>query len=283
VSASRRFRLAVVGHIEWIRFARVDHVPPPGGIAHAIEAWEGAGGGGAVAAVQLAKLAGSCLFLSALGSDRVREDVRADLVRANVNLHAAVRVGAPPRTALTMIDGAGERTIVTLGERLEARGDDDLPWNEIAAADAVLFTAGNVEALRLARRARVLVAASRHPDVLVDAGVALDAVVGSGLDPAERIEPGRLDPPPRLAVRTEGAHGGTWETADGGGRYEAAAPPGPIVDTYGAGDCFQAGLAFGLASGMATEDAIALAARCGAYAVSGRGPTGGQLRAGDLD
>jgi hypothetical protein len=31
------------------------------------------------------------------------------------------------------------------------------------------------------------------------------------------------------------------------------------------------------------EDALALAARCGAYAAAGRGPTGGQLRAADLN
>jgi ribokinase len=277
-----RPRLAVVGHIEWIRFARVDRVPPAGGIAHAIEAWERAGGGGAVAAVQFANLVGTSLFLSALGDDRVADDARADLRRADVDLHAAVRAGAPTRTALTMIDGAGERTIITLGDRLEPSGDDDLSWDVVADADGVLFTAGDVAALRLARRARVLVAASRHPDVLVRAGVRLDAIVGSALDPAERIEVGALDQPPTMVVRTEGAHGGTWETGDRRGRYEAAVPPGPVVDTYGAGDCFQAGLTFGLASGMGPEDAIALAARCGAYAVSGRGPTGGQLRAEDL-
>jgi ribokinase len=282
VSAAHHLRLAVVGHIEWIRFARVDHVPAAGGIAHALEAWEGAGGGGAVAAVQLGNLGGSCLFLSALGDDRVGEDEPRDRVGATVDLRAAVRVGAPTRTALTMIEAGGERTILTLGERLEASGDDDLPWDELASADGVLFTAGDAEALRMARRARVLVAASRHPEVLARAGVALDAIVGSALDPAERIEHGALHPPPRLAVRTEGAQGGTWETDTERGRYEAAVPPGPIVDTYGAGDCFQAGLTFGLASGLDATDAIALAARCGAYAVSGRGPTGGQLRATDL-
>ena len=37
-------RMAVVGHIEWIRFARLRQVPPPGGIEHATETWEGAGG-----------------------------------------------------------------------------------------------------------------------------------------------------------------------------------------------------------------------------------------------
>jgi ribokinase len=81
-------------------------------------------------------------------------------------------------------------------------------------------------------------------------------------------------------VRTEGSAGGSWETADGAhGRYAAAAPPGPIVDLYGAGDSFQAGLTFGLARGLGTDAALALAARCGAFAVTGRGPTGGQLTA----
>src|SRR6185312_15695945 len=56
-------RVAVVGHVEWIEFARVERVPTPGEIVHASDAWQEPGGGGAVAAVQLARLAGSCLFL----------------------------------------------------------------------------------------------------------------------------------------------------------------------------------------------------------------------------
>jgi ribokinase len=271
-------RLAVVGHVEWVRFALVDRVPAPGGIAHSIEAWEGAGGGGAVAAVQLANLAGTCLFLSALGADRVAEDVRADLRRRKVELHAATR-SEPTRTALTMIDDARERTIVTFGDRLQPADDDPLPWERLEEADGVLFTAGDAETVPLARRARVLVATTRVLDVLAESQVALDAVVGSARDPAERYEPGRLEQRPGLVVRTEGAHGGTWEAADGRrGRYEAAEPPGPIVDTYGAGDSFQAGFTFGLARGLDVEHALVLAARCGAYAVTGRGPTGGQLR-----
>jgi ribokinase len=272
-------RLAVVGHIEWIRFARVHRVPRAGGIEHATETWEGAGGGGAVAAVQLAKLAGTCLFLSALGNDRVAGEVRADLGSNHVELHAAER-HAPSRTALTMVDDTGERTIVTLGDRLAPRLEDDLPWHLLADADGVFFTAGDVRALRAAREARVLVATARVLDVLGDAGVELDAVVGSANDPAERYEPGLVSPAPRLVVRTEGSAGGSWVRADGDhGRYVAAAPPGPIVDLYGAGDSFQAGLTFGLAGGLGTEAALALAARCGAFAVTGRGPTGGQLTA----
>ena len=50
-------KVAVVGHVEWIRFARVEKVPAPGEIAHSTEDWEQAGGGGGVAAIQLALLA----------------------------------------------------------------------------------------------------------------------------------------------------------------------------------------------------------------------------------
>ena len=59
-------RVAVVGHVEWMEFARVPALPAPGDIVHATEVWEEAGGGGAVAAVQLAKLAGGAVFFTAL-------------------------------------------------------------------------------------------------------------------------------------------------------------------------------------------------------------------------
>ena len=63
--------LAVVGHVEWVEFARVEHVPAPGEIVHALETWEEPAGGGAVAAVQLANLNGSVLLFTALGDDEL--------------------------------------------------------------------------------------------------------------------------------------------------------------------------------------------------------------------
>ena len=86
-----------------------------------------------------------------------------------------------------------------------------------------------------------------------------------------------------MSVRTAGSRGGTYETADGrSGRYDPGTPPGPVVDTYGAGDSFAAGLTYALAAGMEVEEALALAARCGAWCTSGRGPYGNQLTAADL-
>lgn len=276
-------RVAVVGHNEWIEFARVDHVPAAGEIVHAAEGWEEPGGGGAVAAVQLARLAGSSTFFTAVGEDERGIWTGRDLTPRGVQVRAAVR-GEPTRRAVVFVDANGERTIATLGRRLEPEAADHLPWEELVDADAAYFTAGDDGALRHARGARVLVATSRAMKRLAEADVELDAIVGSARDAAERYDPSGLSIPPRLVVMTEGREGGRYETADGrSGTYETPPPRGPVVDTYGAGDSFAAGLTYALGTGLDVEKALALAARCGAWVVAGRGPYERQLTAADLD
>src|SRR5207244_3331235 len=118
---------------------------------------------------------------------------------------------SPQRRAFVYVDGAGERTITVLGEKLRPSGGDSrLPWRELAEADAAYFVSGDDEALRAARTARVL------------------------------------------------------------------------VDAYGCGDSFAAGLTFALARGDAPEQAIPFAARCGATVLTGRGPYTSQLTAAEL-
>jgi ribokinase len=123
------------------------------------------------------------------------------------------------------------------------------------------------------------VATSRIVPLLIQAGVELDALVGSSLDPSEAYRSGQLHPPPRLVVRTEGGRGGTFEIDGHGRRFVAAEIPGSIVDHYGAGDSFAAGLAFALGTRLPPQEAVEFAARCGAAALTGRGPFGGQLTA----
>jgi ribokinase len=275
-------RTAVVGHTEWIEFGHVERVPAAGDIVHATDAWEEPGGGGAVAAVQLARLAGSCTFSTAFGDDERGEWSRRRLEGLGVRVEAAIR-DEPTRRAVVFVDAKGERTITTLGDRLAPAARDHLPWSELDGADAAYVTAGDPGALREARRARVLVATSRIADLLADVDLRLDAVVGSAVDPAEAFDPDDLMNPPRLVVRTESVRGGRYETSDGpSGTYEAAHPPGPVVDTYGAGDSFAAGLTYALGIGKGIEEALALAARCGAWCAAGKGPYGNQLTATDL-
>ena len=261
-------KVAVVGHVEWIRFARVERLPGPGEIAHSTDDWDQAGGGGGVAAIQLALLADEAHLFTALGDDELGRRSRGELEERGVHVHAAPDP-RPQRWAFVHIDEVGERTITTVGPKLRPLGSDDrLPWPELAGMDAVLFIAGDVEALRFARRAPVLTATARDLDILRRGGVALDALIGSGEDEAERYHAGDLDPEPDLVVTTSGALGGWMQP---GGPYTAAVVPGPREDTYGCGDSFMAGLTFALGAELEPHDAVAFAARCGAAALTGRG------------
>ena len=271
-------RVAVVGHVEWAEFARVEAVPEPGAIVQALEDWEEPAGGGAVAAVQLARLAGECLFLTALGDDDLGHRAKRELEALGVRVEAAWR-SEPQRRAFVHVDAGAERTITVIGQRLGPQADDPLPWAELDGADAVYLTAGDPGAVRAARAARRLVSTVRAVDSLAMAGVEIDVLVSSAEDEGERYTPGEVEPPPRFVARTSGAAGGVLEAADDAGSEWAAPPlPGVAVDAYGAGDSFAAGLTFGLAQGRSAEEAAALGARCGAAAVTGRGPYAGQIR-----
>jgi ribokinase len=270
-------RLAVVGHVEWIEFARVERVPAPGEIVDAVESWEEPGGGGAVAAVQLARLGGGCLFLTALGDDPLGRRAKRELEALGVRVEAAWRP-PPQRRAFVHVDAAAERTITVMGERRGPHRDDPLPCEGLSKVDGVYFTAGDPGAVRAARAARKLVSTVRAIDAFARVGVELDALVSSAKDERERYRPADIDPPPRLVVRTAGGAGGTLVAADGRTSQWTPAPlPGPPKDAYGAGDCFAAGLTYGLADGRSPQEAVALAARCGAACMTGRGPFEGQL------
>jgi ribokinase len=284
VSGSRQLAVGVVGHVEWLDFALVERMPLAGEIVTASGCFELAAGGGAVAAVQLRKLAGAALFLTVLGDDERARRAACELREEHgLELHAAVRA-RPQRRAFTHLDAAAERTITVLGERLVPHGEDALPWERLAAADGVYLTGGDGAAARAARAARVLVATARAADALLAGDVAPDVLVASGRDEKERAGLEAL-PAPRVAtVLTDGARGGRWECADGGsGSWPAAALPGPPVDAYGCGDSFAAGLTYGLAAGLELSGALALAARCGAACLTGRGPYAGQLGAAQVD
>ena len=266
-------RAAVVGHVEWVRFAQVDRVPAQGEIVTAIDTWEEPAGGGAVAAGELVRLGAEVDFFVAVGDDELGQRAREALEELGCRVHAAKR-DEPQRRAFTYVDGDGERTITLMGDKLHPHGADPLPWAELAEVDAVYFSAGDPDALRAARQARALVATARELPTLVSAQVQLDALVRSGRDPSEAYEPGLLDPEPSMIVSTLGREGGSYSVAGDEDGYVAVDLPGPVVDAYGAGDSFAAGLTFALGSGRSPEGAVEFAAKCGAVAMTRRGAHG---------
>lgn len=268
----------MVGHVEWVQFVRVAGLPAPGEIVHASEWWEEPAGGGPVSAEQLRRLGADTLFLTALGDDELGHRAYDELSSMGIEIHAVFRP-EPTRRAITFVDETGERTITVLGSRLAPRSDDELPWGLLTAADCAYFTAGDGGALRSARRARVLVATARVLQLLATESVRLDALVGSASDRGEQFACDDVSPVPPLCVWTESEAGGRFAIEGGPQqRYAPIAPAGPVVDRYGAGDAFAAGLTWALGSGLSVTDALALAARCGTATLGGRGPYEGQLR-----
>jgi ribokinase len=262
-------RLAVVGHIEWVEFVPVARLPQPGEVLHADNAFARAAGGGGVVAGVLAELGAEVDFFTALGDDAHGRAAAQQLSERGVRMHVAWSA-EPTRRAFTLLEPGGERTIVTVGKRLDPLGLDDLDWGRLRGADGAYVTAGDGAALAQAQRAGVVVASPRARIALEATGPPIDALVFSSRDQDEREWAGRAAARSRLLVATEGAAGGRW-WGESEGRWDAVAPPGPVRDSYGCGDSFAAGFTFGLASGAAVAEAAELGARCAARCLTRAG------------
>jgi ribokinase len=261
--------------VEVVTFLRVARLPEPGAICQARDGMDLPAGGGAVTAVQLAKLTGAPVtFFTSLGRDRIGEQAAADLEALGLKLRVAWR-DAPTRRGVSWVDDQGERTITVLGQRLAPHADDPLPWGELASTHGVFVTATDAEGLRLARRSPLLAATPRvRWPVLRASGVTLDALVGSGRDPAEAVPTPLPVPAPRHIIATEAEAGCR---AIPGGAFAAPRLRQPVVDAYGAGDSFAAGVSAGLAAGWNVAQAISLGSHCGAACLRGFGPYARQL------
>jgi ribokinase len=255
-------RIAVVGHVEWVQFLRVDHLPAPGEIETARRETTHAGGGAVVAGAVLAESGAEVDFYGAVGSDKLADAASADIAGRGITVHMARRPG-PTREVVTLLDRNGERTILPIGERLRPEGDDPLAWDRLAQADGVYVTAADRGALIRARAARVLVVTPRLREELDDARLSIDALVYSASDENEARWARTLEPAARFVVLTEGGAGGRWR-GESEGRWSAVPPLGPVRDSYGCGDAFAAGVTYGLGSGTSIAEACAIGARWGA-------------------
>ena len=260
-------RAAVIGHVELIEFVPVEHVPSPGEIVSAGDSWIEAAGGGSVAAVQLSKLADSVLFFTALATDELGRGAKAELEERGIEVHATA-LEPPQRRGFTFVDEVGERTITTIGPKRGPAGTTTRCPGSSSRPATPSTTARETSTRSLPGAGRASLSRLR---------------VSSGRCSAERSSSTRWSEAARTkrsctspAIST--LLRGSWSrlrarSAAGRSRaaFTAAPAPVPRADSYGAGDCFVAGLAFALASELETTDALAFAARCGAGALAGAG------------
>ncbi len=259
-------RVAVVGHVEWVQFFAVRQLPAEGQIEAADRIQASAGGGAIVAALAIAALGAEVDFFGAFGDDELAERAIGALSDRGIAVHAARR-STPTREVLTFVDARSERSIVTVGERSQPSRSDPLPWERLERMDGVYFTAGDDGVLTAARTARKLVLTPRAAERLGPVPVEFDALVYSADDAAERLWAADMRDHAGLEVVTEGSRGGHW-TGKSSGRWQAARLPGPLADSYGAGDSFAGGFTFGLADGRTVAEAAQIGAERGAWAMT---------------
>ena len=265
-----KLKLAVIGHIEWVTFLAVNEIPKPGTISHSRLTLEEPAGGGSVVAIQMSKLIkGDVHFFTALGNDLIGEKSYATLKSYGLKLSVAWR-DKPTRKAISMVDTQGERAITVMGERLQPTAEDDLPWDELSKYDGIFLTAADSQGIKFARQANILVATPRVGiKTINESNVLLDGLIGSALDPGEKVNEKELLIKPKLRISTMGAKGGN---ASPGGRFKAIKLESRAIDTYGCGDSFAAGLTTGLAANFSYEQAISLGTHIGANCAANFGP-----------
>ncbi len=265
-------KIAVVGHIEWAKFVHVSRVPLAGEIIHTSDSWQEVAGGGSVAAMQIAKLAGNCMFFTAVGDDELGRLAVEQLKKNNVEVYASVIKGAATRDIFVYIDNENERTITVSGDLKPSGHDSNLPWDKLSEAEAVYFVCGDHQALIAARKARTLISTSRILPSLKDSKIQLDALVCSKKDAGERYLAGELSPSPKIVIITDGINGGS---VDNGQTYQAeTVPSSKFIDTYGCGDSFAAGLSYAFAQNKDLNESLSFAAHIGAQASMRRGSFG---------
>ncbi|WP_320664752.1 PfkB family carbohydrate kinase [Prochlorococcus sp. MIT 1223] len=263
-------KLAVVGHVEFVRFLSVDQLPKAGSISHSRSYIEEPAGGGAIAAVQMQNLTQAQVhFFTSLGKDSIGERCYERLKEFGLTLRVAWREKAT-RQGISFVDSSGERGITVIGERLQPNSRDDLPWDELSGFDGIFFTAGDANAMKLSRKAKFLSATPRVGiDEINKSAVQLDVLIGSGLDIGEKYNIDEIKIRPKMRISTEGSKGGeVWP----GGRYKAVNLKSKVIDTYGCGDRFAAGVTTGMAAGWNVKKALSLGAHCGANCTSYFGP-----------
>ncbi len=261
---------AVVGHVEWINFLKVDQLPKPGVISHSEKSIEHPAGGGSVIAKTLSELTNNQVhFFTSLGNDYYGEQSFEILSNYGIKIHVAWR-DKPTRRGFSLIDSNGERSITVIGDRLAPTYKDNLDWNIFEKMDGIFITASDSEIFKKARIADSLCTTPRVGlNIINKSNVFLDGLIGSNLDPGEVFSLSDISIKPKFIIKTEGENGGILYP---GGRYKALINTKQKIDSYGCGDAFAAGILYGLSSKWSIDKILSLAKLLGKDASEFFGP-----------
>ena len=273
-----------------------ERLPEPGRTVLGHSFHRGPGGKGSNQAIAARRLGAEVSFIGAVGADDFGAAARRLLTAEGVDTSGLASVDQPTGVALVVVDAHGENQIAVAPganatispamveghESAIARADVllaqlETPLDAFLAAAAVARAHGTIVVLNPAPAARLpgrawdlidVVTPNQHEKVELFGnraiGPAAARVHGTG---------------PEVIV-TRGQEGAVWFHGEESRCYPAV--PAAAVDTTGAGDAFNAGLAVGIAEeGM--EAGIMLGLRAGAFAVTRIGVLDGLATRTELD
>lgn len=288
-------RLVVLGSSNTDLVLRCARLPQPGETLLGGEFEQHPGGKGANQAVAAVRAGARVTFIGRHGADAYGRSAKAALRGEGIDVrHFRDTRGASSGVALILLGGPTRENLIAVArsanDRVSAR-DVQAAERAIAAADAVLTSLevplGAVNtAARLAAKHGVPfllnpAPARTLPDTLLRRVDLLtpnesEAALLTGETEPERAARVLLARGCRRVVVTLGVAGALL--VDESGATRIPAPRVRAVDTVGAGDCFSAWLAVALAEGREPIDAVRLAVRAAALAVTRRGAQPGMPR-----
>jgi ribokinase len=285
-----RSDIVVVGSLNADLVTRIERFPGPGETVAGRDFQVHPGGKGANQAVAAARLRGRVHMVGRTGRDAHGDLLIESLRRSGVDVEPVVRdESAPTGLALITIDASGENQIVIVSGANGRLDPGDVRANEaLIASAAVVMLQLEVPLPTVEAAARI--ARQGGATVILDPAPA--RVLGPGiLENVDYLTPNRTE----LAVLTrrataEGIEAAARELSQGGrrrvvvklgaegalfvdGESRTSWPAMAVerVDTTGAGDAFNAGLAVALAEGRPLGEAARLAAAAGALCVTRAG------------
>ncbi len=289
--------VATCGSVNVDVTAFCDRLPRPGETVTGERYTIALGGKGANQAAAVARLGGRSIFIGRTGTDAFGTLARRRLAELGVDLDdLAGDPDAPTGVAVIDVDRRAENSLIVIGGANLAVGEADIEGAEPALRLARVLLlqletplAASLAAARLTRAAGGAVVldpapapagglsdeAFRAADVVTPNEPETETLVGVlPTDPEEAATAASrlLARGAPAAVVKMGARGAYYRDS----KSEGFVPPFPVraVNSVGAGDCFNGGLALALARGDSFSDAVRFAAACGALATMGPGGAG---------
>lgn len=282
-------KIVVIGSFNADLTSYMARMPRPGETVHGDRFVTGAGGKGSNQAVAAARLGAEVTFIGRVGADVFAElayeiwdaeGVNRDYVSQD-DEHAT---GVAP----ILVDSSGENMIVVvLGANSHVQAADiDAARERIAAADVLIaqleinldmvaYALQTAKALGVATILNPAPAAAlpaetiQLADYLTPNETELETLSGGDAADVEMAARGLLTRADQTAVVTLGSQGA--QIVSGAESISVPTYEVDVVDTTGAGDAFNAGLAVALAEGMALAEAARFANATAALCVTKRG------------